>query len=63
MTTKIRTLKLEYDVVKIHYNARLKNKPYLVRVFSYGGPDPEELRLDKKDVDNLYKTLKENNLL
>jgi hypothetical protein len=63
MTTKIRTLELEYDVVEIHYNARLKNKPYLVRVFSYNSPDPEELRLDKKDVDNLYKTLKENNLL
>ena len=63
MTTLLRTLNLEYDVVEIHYNELLKNKPYLVRVFSYNNTDPSELRLDEEQVDNLYQTLKEQDLL
>ena len=61
--TLLRTLNLEYDLIEIHYNELLKNKPYLVRVFSYNNTDPSELRLDKEQVDNLYRTLKEHDLL
>lgn len=61
--TLVRTLNLDYDVVEIHYNELLKNKPYLVRIFSYNNTDPSELRLDEKEVKNLYQTLKEHNLL
>ena len=61
--TLVRALNLEYDIVEIHYNELLKNKPYLVRVFSYNNTDPSELRLDEKEVKNLYQTLKEHNLL
>ena len=62
--TLLRTLILEYDLVEIHYNELLKNKPYLVRVFSYNNKDdPSELRLDEEQVNNLYQTLKEYYLL
>jgi len=61
--TLLRTLNLEYDLVEVHYNELLKNKPYLVRVFSYNNTDPSELRLDEKEVKNLYQTLKEHELL
>lgn len=54
---------LEYDLIEVHYNATLKKKPYLVRVFSYNNSEPVELRLDKKEIDNLYQTLKDNHLL
>ena len=63
MMTLLRTLNLDYDVVEIHYNELLKNKPYLVRVFSYNNTDPSELRLDEEQVNNLYQTLKEHDLL
>ena len=61
--TLVRTLNLEYDVVEIHYNELLNNKPYLIRVFSYNNTDPSELRLNEEQVDNLYQTLKEQDLL
>jgi hypothetical protein len=61
--TLIRTLNLEFDVVEIHYNELLKNKPYLVKVFSYNSTEPNELRLDEKELKNLYRTLKENKVL
>ena len=61
--TLLRTIMLEYDLIEVHYNATLKNKPYLVRVFSYNNSEPSELRLDKKEIDNLYQTLKDNHLL
>jgi len=61
--TLLRTLNLEYDTIEIHYNELLKNKPYLVRVFSYNNTDPSELRLSEKEVKNLYQTLKKHNLL
>lgn len=61
--TLLRTLILEYDLIEVHYNKLLKNKPYLVRVFSYNNSDPSELRLDEKEVKNLYQTLKEYDLL
>ena len=50
---------LEYDLIEVHYNKRLKNKPYLIRVFSYNNSDPHELRLNEDDLKNLYKILKE----
>ena len=62
-TTLIRTLHLEYDLVEVHYNSNLKNKPYLVRVFSYNNSDPAEIRLNKKELDNLYQILKNHKLL
>lgn len=59
--TKIRTLNLEYDLIEIHYNPNLKNKPYLVRVFNYNNTDPDEFRLSEEDVKkNLYQILKTN---
>jgi len=60
--TLLRTLNLEYDVIDIHYNELLKNKPYLVRVFSYN-TDPRELRLNEEEIDKLYQILKEHKLL
>lgn len=60
--TLIRTIELEYDLIEIHYNPMLTKRPYLVRVFNWD-KEPEELRLEKEQVDNLYQTLKENNLL
>lgn len=61
--TLVRTLNLEYDLVEIHYNPVLKNKPYLVRVFNYNNDEPEELRLDEKEIKNLYKILQDHKLL
>ena len=63
MMTLLRTLILEYDLIEIHYNELLKNKPYLVRVFSYNNSDSSELRLDENQINNLYQTLKEHDLL
>ena len=63
MSTLIRTLTLDYDLVEVHYSPLLKNKPYLVRVYNWGGSEPEELRLEKEQVDNLYKILKEKKYL
>ena len=62
-TTLIRTLQLEYDLIEVHYSPLLKNKPYLVRVYNWDIPEPTELRLDKKELQNLYKILEENGLL
>jgi hypothetical protein len=62
--TLLRTLNLEYDLVEVHYNGFLKNKPYLIRVFSYYNTGyPSELRLNEEQVNNLYQTLKEYDLL
>ena len=63
MMTLLRTLNLDCDVVEIHHNELLKNKPYLVRIFSYNNTDPTELRVDEEQVKNLYQTLKEHYLL
>lgn len=61
MTTLLRVIELEYDLIEIHHNPSLKNKPYLVRVYNYNNQDPNELRLD--DIKDLFKILKENKLL
>jgi hypothetical protein len=62
--TLLRTLNLDYDLVEVHYNELLKNKPYLIRVFSYYNTEyPSELRLDEEQVNNLYQTLKDHDLL
>jgi hypothetical protein len=63
MSTLIRTLTLDYDLVEVHYSPLLKNKPYLVRVYNWGGSEPEELRLDEKELTNLYSILQEKDLL
>ena len=57
--TKIRTIILEYDLIEIHYNKNLKNKPYLVKVFSYNNSEPNELRLDRDEIKDLYNILKQ----
>lgn len=56
--TKLRTIDLEYDLIEIHYNRNLKNKPYLIRVFSYHSSDPNEIRLNETELKDLYKILK-----
>jgi hypothetical protein len=61
--TKIRAIELEYDLIEIHYNSLLQKKPYLVRVFNYNSSEPEELRLEANEIDNLYNILKENKYL
>jgi hypothetical protein len=60
--TLIRTIELEYDLIEIHYNPILKKKPYLVRIYNWNN-EPEELRLDEKELKNLYSILQEKNLL
>ena len=56
--TKLRTIVLEYDLIEIHHNQNLKNKPYLIRVFSYNHSDPHEIRLNETELKDLYKILK-----
>lgn len=63
MTTLIRIIELEYDHIEIHHNHYLHNKPYLVRVFNYNNHEPKELRLNQKELDNLYNILKKEKLL
>lgn len=63
MTTLIRIINTDYDFIEVHFNHLLKNKPYLVRVYNWGNSEPEELRLDEKELKNLYLILKENDLL
>jgi hypothetical protein len=62
-STKQQTFNLDYDIIEVHHNPNLKNKPYLVRVFNYNSVDPDELRLDENELKNLYSILKENKLL
>lgn len=62
-STKQRTFNLDYDVIEVHHNPNLKNKPYLIRVFNYNSVDPDELRLDEDEIKNLYGILKDNKLL
>jgi hypothetical protein len=61
--TLFRTIVLEYDLIEIHYNKKLKNKPYLIRVFSYNNIDPYELRIDSNELKDLYKILKQHKIL
>lgn len=61
--TKLRTIILEYDLIEIHHNQNLKNKPYLIRVFSYNNSDPHEIRLDKTELQDLYQILRQHKLL
>lgn len=62
-STLVRTIVLDYDLIEIHYNPILKNNPYLVKIFSYNNPDPYFLRLNKKDIKNLFKILQKHKLL
>ena len=61
--TLFRTIVLEYDLIEIHYNKKLKNKPYLIRVFSYNNIGPHELRIDNSELKDLYKILKQHKIL
>jgi hypothetical protein len=61
--TLFRTIVLEYDLIEIHYNKRLKNKPYLVKVFSYNNSDPHEIRINNSELKDLYKILKQYKIL
>lgn len=61
--TLFRTIVLEYDLIEIHYNKKLKNKPYLVRIFSYNNSDPSELRINSSELKDLYKILKQHKFL
>jgi hypothetical protein len=61
--TLFRTIVLEYDLIEIHHNKHLKNKPYLVKVFSYNNSDPHELRLNNSELKDLYKILKQYKFL
>lgn len=61
--TLVRTLELDYDLIEIHYNPILKNKPYLVKVFNYNNSDPNEIRLDDEEIKQLYQVLKKHKLL
>jgi uncharacterized membrane protein (DUF106 family) len=63
MKTLIRIIELDYDLIEVHFNPLLKNKPYLIRVYNWNSQEPEELRLNKEEVENLYSVLKENNLI
>lgn len=63
MSTLINTIVLDYDLIEIHYSPLLKNKPYLVRVYNWGSPEPEEFRLNEKELPNLYVILQEKDLL
>ena len=54
---------MDYDLIEIHHNPNLKNKPYLVRIFNYNNNYPEELRLDEKDIQNLYNILRQHKLI
>lgn len=47
----------------IEINIRSSQIHYLVRVYNYNNSDPEELRLDKEEVDDLYNTLRKRKLL
>lgn len=47
-------------VIEVHYNASLKNKPYLVRVFDYNNYYPNEFRLSQIELQDLYKILDYN---
>jgi hypothetical protein len=62
-STKQRTFNLDYDIIEVHHNPNLKNKPYLIRVFNYNSVDPDEIRIDENELKNLYSILKENKLL
>lgn len=63
MSTLINTIVLDYDLIEIHYNPVLKNKPYLVRAYNWNNPEPTEIRLDEKELTNLYSILQEKDLL
>ena len=60
--TLLRVIELEYDLIEIHHNTLLKKKPYLVRIYNWNN-EPEELRLEQNEIDNLYNILKEKKYL
>lgn len=63
MSTLIKTIVFDYDLIEIHYSQLLKNKPYLVRVYNWDSSEPTELRLDEAELAHLYSILKEKELL
>ena len=63
MSTLIKTIVFDYDLIEIHYSPLLKNKPYLVRVYNWDSSEPNELRVDETELGYLYSILKEKELL
>lgn len=63
MSTLIKTIVFDYDLIEIHYSPLLKNKPYLVRIYNWDSSEPNELRVDEKELNHLYSMLKEKELL
>lgn len=63
MSTLIKTIVFDYDLIEIHYSPLLKNKPYLVRIYNWDSSEPNELRMDEKELNHLYSMLKEKELL
>lgn len=47
-------------IIEIHHNTNLRNKPYLVRVFTYNNHYPNEFRLSQIELQDLYKILDYN---
>ena len=47
-------------IIEIHHNINLRNKPYLVRVFTYNNDYPNEFRLSQIELQDLYKILDYN---
>lgn len=58
MSTLIKTIVFDYDLIEIHYSPLLKNKPYLVRVYNWDSSEPNELRVNEIELKNLYSILK-----
>lgn len=54
--TLIKTVELENGLIEIHYNAILKKRPYLMRIFNWNN-EPKELRLEQNEIDDLYNIL------
>lgn len=53
---------IDNNYIRIRFNRNSlqhKNKPYLVKVFSYNNSEPNELRLDHDEIKNLYSILKQ----
>jgi len=58
MSTLIKTIVFDYDLIEIHYSPLLKNKPYLVRIYNWDSSEPNELRVNEIELKNLYSILK-----
>jgi hypothetical protein len=58
--TKLHSIMFDDRIIEIHHNINLRNKPYLVRVFTYNNYYPNEFRLSQIELQDLYKILDYN---